>query len=129
MQTGEMNMRYRIFAGALLLMGTAGTAMAGKADVIAARAEPEGGNMWRFEVTVRHADSGWDHYADAYEIRTPDGKLLGRRVLLHPHVEEQPFTRSLSGVRIPALLGQVRIRAHDKVHGWGGRELTIELPR
>ena len=114
-------------AGLLLFGGT--TALAGEADVIAARAEPEGGGTWRFEVTVRHADAGWDHYADAYEILDPEGKRLGRRVLLHPHVDEQPFTRSISGVRIPADLRRVRIRAHDKVHGWGGRELTLELPR
>ncbi len=114
-------------AGLLLFGGSA--ALAGEADVIAAKAMPEGGGTWRFEVTVRHADAGWDHYADAYEILDPEGGLLGRRVLLHPHVDEQPFTRSLSGVRIPGHLKQVRIRAHDKVHGWGGRELTLELPR
>jgi len=113
--------------GLLLLGGT--PAFAGEADVVAAQAMPEGDGTWRFQVTVRHDDAGWDHYADAYEILDPEGGLLGRRVLLHPHVDEQPFTRSISGVHIPAGLKRVRIRAHDKVHGWGGRELTLELPR
>ncbi len=113
--------------GLLLLGGT--PAFAGEADVIAAKAMPEGEGTWRFQVTIRHDDAGWDHYADAYEILDPEGGLLGRRVLLHPHVDEQPFTRSISGVRIPEDLKRVRIRAHDKVHGWGGRELTLELPR
>ncbi len=123
-------MDIRTTAAALLFaLAGAASATAGEADVVAARAEAEGGDAWRFEVTVRHADSGWDHYADAYEILDPEGKLLGRRVLLHPHVDEQPFTRSISGVRIPDTLKRVRIRAHDKVHGWGGRELTLELPR
>jgi len=43
--------------------------------------------------TVRHADSGWKHYADAIEISTPEGVVLLTRVLAHPHVNEQPFTR------------------------------------
>ncbi len=111
-----------------VLMGTT-SASAGEADVIAATAAPEGGELWRFEVTVRHADTGWDHYADVYEILDPEGRLLGRRVLLHPHVDEQPFTRSVSGVRVPRSLKRVRIRAHDKVHGWGGQELTLKLPQ
>ncbi len=111
-----------------MLLG-APAALAGEADVLAASAKPEGNGTWRFEVTIRHADSGWDHYADAYEILDPEGRVLGRRVLLHPHVDEQPFTRSLSGIHVPQSLKKVRIRAHDKLHGWGGRELTLELPR
>ena len=50
-------------------------------------------------------------------------------MLYHPHVEEQPFTRSLSGVQVPDDLKQVVIRGHDKVHGTGGVEMTIDLPR
>jgi hypothetical protein len=40
---------------------------------------PEEGGSYRFDVTVRHADTGWDHYADAWDILTPDGTLLGSR--------------------------------------------------
>jgi hypothetical protein len=54
---------------------------------------------------------------------------LGTRVLYHPHVDEQPFTRSLGGVRIPAEVTSVILRAHDSVHGAGGREVVVELPR
>ncbi len=83
---------------------------------------------YRFDVTLRHADSGWDHYADAWEVLAPDGGLLAKRVLVHPHVNEQPFTRSLGGVKVPAGIDRVRIRAHDSVHGYGGREMEIALP-
>jgi hypothetical protein len=72
---------------------------AGEADVVAATLTPVGDGAWRVEVTVQHADSGWDHYADAWEVVAPDGAVLGTRTLLHPHVDEQPFTRSLSGAR------------------------------
>lgn len=84
---------------------------------------------YRFDVTLRHADTGWDHYADAWEVLGPDGTVLAKRVLLHPHVDEQPFTRSLAGVKIPAGIARVRIRAHDSVHGYGGREMEVALPR
>jgi len=83
---------------------------------------------WSFAVTVRHADSGWDHYADGWGVYAPDGTRLGYRILLHPHVGEQPFTRSLSGVAIPADIGQVVIRAHDLVHG-DGPDFPLALPR
>jgi hypothetical protein len=49
---------------------------------------------------LRHGDTGWDDYADGWRIETPAGEVLGTRVLHHPHVEEQPFTRSLGGVEI-----------------------------
>ena len=111
----------------MALMSGATAALAGEADVVAAQAHAAGDGLWNFDVSVRHADSGWDHYADNFEVLTLDGKLLGRRVLLHPHETEQPFTRSLYGVKIPSGVQKVRIRAHDKVHGHGGRELVIEL--
>ena len=53
--------------------------------------------------------------------------MLGERVLLHPHVDEQPFTRSLSGVTVPSGTEQVTVRAHDSVDGWGP-EVTVVLP-
>lgn len=112
----------------LALLAPAG-ALAGEADVVDATATADPDGTWRFEVTVRHDDTGWDHYADAFEILAPDDSVLGVRELLHPHVEEQPFTRSISGVAIPDSVAQVVIRAHDSVDGYGGRELTLELPR
>ncbi len=59
----------------------------------------------------------------------PDGSVLGTRVLAHPHVDEQPFTLSPRGVEIGEGIARVRIRARDSVHGLGGAELEIELPR
>ncbi len=112
-----------------LLLGGLGQAAAGEADVVAAEAVQEGDGSWRFRVTVAHADEGWDHYADRWEVVAPDGRVLGTRVLLHPHENEQPFTRSLGGVVIPEHIDRVTIRAHDSVHGNGGAELSIPLPR
>jgi len=116
---------------ALALLLAAATALApaarsGDADVVAASAIRTGA-AWRFDVTVAHADEGWDHYADAWRVVGPDGAVYGMRELLHPHVDEQPFTRSLTGVAIPAAVTRVRVEARDKVHGWGGAVVEVDL--
>lgn len=118
----------RALAAVLLLLGS-GAACAGEADVVAVEAVEEAAGTWRFDVRVAHADEGWDHYADRWEVLAPDGRVLGTRVLLHPHVGEQPFTRSLGGVVVPAEVDRVILRAHDSVHGLGGAEMTVELAR
>jgi len=110
------------------LLLTAPNLWAGQADVIDVKVRLSAPQTYAFDVTLRHADAGWDHYADQWDVVAPDGTVLGTRVLYHPHVDEQPFTRSLSGVRIPAQVKQVTIRAHDKVHGWGGQTVAVDLP-
>ena len=87
----------------------------------------QGPGGWTFAVTVRHADEGWEHHADAWAILALDGTELGRRVLAHPHVDEQPFTRSGSGIAVPGGTTQVIVRAHDGVHGWGP-DFVLDLP-
>jgi hypothetical protein len=83
---------------------------------------------YAFAVTVRHDDTGWDHYADAWEIVDPkSGTVLATRELLHPHETEQPFTRSLEGVRVPEGVTVVLVRARCNVHGFGGRTVLIDL--
>ena len=103
-------------------------AQAGEADVLEVEARAAGGG-WSFDVTVRHADTGWEHYADAWRVVGPDGTVYGTRVLVHPHVNEQPFTRSLGGVKIPEEIQTVTIEAHDSVHEWGGAVIEVTLPR
>jgi hypothetical protein len=103
-------------------------APAGEADVVEVEAVPEEGGSYRFDVTVRHADTGWDHYADAWDILTPDGTLLGSRTLLHPHENVQPFTRSLPGINVPDGVTELTVRARDSVHDYGGAEMTVKLP-
>ena len=101
---------------------------AGKADITAVNVTSEKEGTYRFDVTVSHSDEGWDHYADSWEIRDEQGNLYGTRTLHHPHVSEQPFTRSLSHVEIPPEIKKVTIRAHDLVHLYGGKAVTVELP-
>ena len=110
----------------ILLLST--PVWSGEANVVGVAVRSSSEGAFHFDVTVRHADKGWKHYADAFEIAGPDGKVLGTRVLLHPHETEQPFTRSLRSVQIPPGIKSVDVRAHDKVHGLGGKTMTVDLP-
>ncbi|WP_120631805.1 hypothetical protein [Ruegeria sp. EL01] len=85
------------------------------------------GETWRFDVTIRHPDTGWDHYADGWRVLDMEGTELGMRVLHHPHENEQPFTRSLSGVIIPEGATQVQIQARCNVDGWNTETTLVTL--
>jgi hypothetical protein len=103
-------------------------AAAGNADVVAVQVRRAAQGVFDFDVTVRSRDTGWNAYADLLEVLGPDGTVLGRRVLEHPHDDEQPFTRDVYGVRIPAGLATVRVRARFKPTGFGGEEKAVTLP-
>ena len=101
---------------------------AGEADVIDVDVSCNSDSICRFDVTVKHDDEGWEHFANRWEILSPDGEVLATRELAHPHVDEQPFTRSLGNVSIPPGLTKVLVRAHDLVHEYGGEVIAVELP-
>jgi len=74
---------------------------------------------YTFSVTISSPDTGCGQYADWWEVITGDGDLIYRRILLHSHVNEQPFTRSGGPVEISA--GQtVTVRGHMNNNGYGG---------
>lgn len=120
-------LKRRALSGICLALFAA-VALAGEADVVAVKPTRESNGTWRFDVTVKSNDRGWDYYADAFEVLTPEGVLLGRRILFHPHETEQPFTRELSGVKIPPEVNKVVVRARHKPRGYDGVTMTIELP-
>lgn len=101
-------------------------AMADDAVIEAAEARASGGT-WTFSVTLSHGDTGWEDYADGWRVVDESGDELGLRVLYHPHVEEQPLTRSLSGVAIPSDLDTVFIEARTNTDGWGAARFRVSL--
>lgn len=115
-------MRALIFA---LLCTTPAFADAPKVEKATAQ---RNGDTWRFDVTLSHPDTGWDHYADGWRVLDMDGNELGMRVLYHPHENEQPFTRSLGSVQIPAGTSQVQIQSRCNVDGWSEEIFVLTLP-
>ena len=119
----------KLFPALIPLLLPAGIARGGEADVLAAKVRCSRDSVCEFAVTVQHQDRGWDHYADRWEVLSEDGKVLATRILRHPHLEDQPFRRLLSGVAVPGEISRVRIRARDSVHGYGGEGIAVEIPR
>ena len=77
---------------------------------------------YSFAVTVASPDTGCDRYADWWEVVSDDGQLLYRRILLHSHVDEQPFTRS--GGPVPVQVSEkIVVRAHMNDRGYGAQAL------
>ena len=111
----------------LIMLSLPGPAIGGEVEIVDAKAQSTAPGVYRLDVTLRHADTGWEHYADGWQVLAQNGDILGERILHHPHVEEQPFTRSLSGVQVPSSAEYVLIRAHDKVHGHGVQLFRVEL--
>jgi len=102
--------------------------LANEVEIVKTRFEKTG-KTWTVDTTLRHQDSGWDHYADKWRVVDQQGKVLGERVLLHPHEDEQPFTRGESGIEIPDTTTVVYVEAHDKVHGWSSQRVRVDLLR
>ena len=120
------------------------TAHADAPQVIKVELAETGSNTYRIDVTLKHGDTGWKHYADKWDVVGPeeqiiatrilhhphvDEQIIATRILHHPHVDEQPFTRSLSGVKLAPKIRFIRIRPHDKKHGYGNMFDYISVPR
>ena len=84
---------------------------------------------WCFNTQVRHNDQGWEHYADSWQVQDLHGNLLAERTLLHPHDNEQPFTRNQCGINIPTTLIYVVVTAKCNLHGFGGHQVTLNMKK
>ncbi len=112
----------------VLALVSGSVAFAGEVKIVAADFNNTGDQHWAVSVTLKHADSGWDHYADDWRIVDANGKVIANRVLAHPHIDEQPFTRSQSHIRLPDS-GVIYLEAHDKRHGWARQRLSVDMSR
>ena len=73
---------------------------------------------YTYSVTVSSPDTGCDQHADWWEVLSESGELIYRRVLLHSHVSEQPFTRT--GGPVDAQRDEmVFVRAHLNTGEYG----------
>lgn len=116
-------MRYALLA--LLVLATPALADPPVIEGVVAKRSDLG---WRFDVTLRHPDTGWDHFADQWQVIGSDGAVIATRSLMHPHVDEQPFTRSLVDVMVPDGTRQVTLRARCSM-GESSAPVTVSLKR
>lgn len=117
----------RGFFAAMLLTISFGNTFAGEVDVVDVTIEALGDGKFRISATLAHDDTGWDHYADRWDVLDESGQVIGVRELAHPHVNEQPFTRSVS-ISIPASVKTITVRANDSVHELGGKTFDMAVP-
>ena len=97
-------------------------------EILDAQATSAGDGTWTFAVTISSPYDTPQRYADGWRVLGSDGTEYGLRVLTHDHAAEQPFTRSLAGVEIPAEIDVVRIEARDLANGWSGTTFDVPLP-
>lgn len=98
----------RILFSALLLVSSA---YAHPPQIIKAEAYAKPNQLFDIAVTVKHADTGWDHYANQWVIISDGETQLAKRTLYHPHVNEQPFTRYSRDVLMPVDAKRITIHA------------------
>jgi hypothetical protein len=97
-------------------------------DVVGVKVRPRGADAFDFDVTLSSPYDRPERYADAFRVMASDGRVFGERVLLHDHMDEQPFTRDLHGVKIPADIRDVVVQGRDQKSGYGGKTMTVKLP-
>jgi hypothetical protein len=88
----------RALISAVFAFGSACT-QASEADVIAATAKCNADGTCRIDATIKSRDTGWNYYAERFEVVTAGGRILATRVFLHSHEDEQPFTHGLDNVK------------------------------
>ena len=98
-------------------------------DVVGVKAQARGENRFDFDVMISSPYDTPQRYADAFRVMSADGLVYGELKLLHDHANEQPFTRGLSGVSIPAGVRVVVVQARDQRFGYGGKTVQVALPR
>jgi hypothetical protein len=91
------------------------------ADVVGVRATGSAG-AYTLYVTVRSDETGCDQYADWWEVVTPEGELVYRRILTHSHPDDQPFERSGGPVDVQGD-DELVVRAHMAPGGFIGEAL------
>jgi hypothetical protein len=97
-------------------------------SVVNVKVQARQGDTFDFDVTVSSPYDSAQRYADGFRVLALDGKVLGERKLWHDHAGEQPFTRDLYGVAVPAGQRSVVVEARDQKYGYGGKRVEVSLP-
>ncbi len=121
-----------IFGLALVLLGAssawADADVAKVADVQVKRDSPDQPGIYHIKVTIEYEDTGWDNYVEAWEVRGPDGSLLGVRPFFEPALERTRTITALAGVVIPDDINTVTVRARTYPVGYVGDPVEVSIP-
>lgn len=98
-------------------------------DVVEAELEPSDGNTYSLSATISSPYDSPERYADGWRVLTPDGEVLGTHELMHAHPNEQPFTRTQTGLEIPQDVERITVEARDLENGYGGETVTVPVPQ
>ncbi len=95
-----------------------------------AKLEMTGDGIFTATVTVSSPYDTPERYADGWRVlKAGTGDVLGTHMLDHDHADEQPFSRTQSGLKIPDDVDSVTVQGRDKDNGFGGETVTIDVPR
>jgi hypothetical protein len=97
-------------------------------NVIAVKVRVQSPHVYDFDVTISSRYDSPARYADGFRVMSVKGVFYGERILLHDHASEQPFTRDLYNVKIPQGVETVLVQARDKIYGYGGKSVRVNLP-
>lgn len=95
-------------------------------DVVGADLTPDG-DTWTLDVTIASPYDSPERYADGWRVLDPDGTVLGEMELGHDHADEQPFTRTQTGLEIPDGVEKIVVEGHDLENGYGGGTVSLDL--
>ena len=98
-------------------------------DVLAAVLTGDSDGGWSLEVTLSSMYDSPERYADGWRVLDADGAVLGEHTLTHDHADEQPVTRTQTGLEIPDGVEVITIEGKDTENGYGGATLEVEVPR
>ncbi|MDQ2778454.1 MAG: hypothetical protein M3Y32_02720 [Pseudomonadota bacterium] len=97
-------------------------------DVLGAEVRASGADRFDFDVRIASPYDSPTRYGDGLRVQGAGGVVYGVRKLVHDHADEQPFTRDLYGVKIPAGVTSVTVQGRDQHSGWGGKTVDVKLP-
>lgn len=108
---------------------SASTAAEKLPDVLEVKLTRTSGDTFTAAVTISSPYDSPQQYADGWRVLDEGGEMLGEHTLGHDHASEQPFTRTQNNLKIPADVKKVTVEGRDQQNGFGGKTVTVEVPR
>lgn len=112
--------------GSLLLFLLVTTAQAGEPRVSWVEVTEEV-RSYTVTAVLEHDDEAAYHFLDGWRVTTPEGEVLAEQIFRHPRPQAPPRRATLSGIQLPEGVTRLRLEAHDRLHGWGGNPVEVEL--